>query len=231
VSLHEVITALVEHWDDTVPHLGPRDLRLVAGSIRHLRTSPGDQEAAQAAAADLTTVLAARLPRGHPVREAIAAGSRLTAGPADWSVIASVLRAMPDIDVDSLGLAPSAGSAAAASGTAVPGQEADARLLAAPALTDQQVRDHGNSDGRDLIRLSPADGPVQLPAFQFGPDGTPTPVVVAINRLLDAAEDPWGVADWWLGRNAWLDGIPAELLGQVDDALLIMAARAELPEQ
>jgi len=36
------------------------------------------------------------------------------------------------------------------------------------------------------------------------------------------------VADWWLGRNAWLDAIPADLIGQVDDALLVRAARAEL---
>ena len=32
-------------------------------------------------------------------------------------------------------------------------------------------------------------------------------------RLLDADDDPFGVADWWLGRNAWLEGVPADLIG------------------
>ena len=85
-------------------------------------------------------------------------------------------------------------------------------------------------DDAQAAQLSPPGGPEQLPAFQFGLDGQPIPVVVTINRLLEAAADPWGVADWWLGRNAWLNGIPADLLGQVDDALLVLAARAEFPE-
>ena len=52
--------------------------------------------------------------------------------------------------------------------------------------------------------------------------------MLTINRLLDADDDPFGVADWWLGRNAWLDAIPADLIGQVAAALLVRAARAEL---
>ena len=104
------------------------------------------------------------------------------------------------------------------------------RLLAAPALTAQQVRERGCDPERtDLIRLPGSDG-AQLPAFQFGPDGQPIPVVAAINRLLRVAEDPWGVADWWLGGNAWLNAVPAHLLGQENDELLTRAALAELPE-
>lgn len=209
MALPDVIAALAEHWDDTVAYLEPRDLRLLAASIRRIEAAPGGQQAA-VAAADLTTLLAMRLPPGHPVLDAISGGSRLAGAPADWSRISDLLGALPP----ALPPAP------------------DARLLAAPALTPPEVRDQGgNPDRDDLIRLSPASGAVQLPAFQFGPDGRPIPVVLAINRLLEAAADPWGVADWWLGRNAWLDGSPADLLGHVDDALLVLAAQAEFPEE
>jgi hypothetical protein len=225
MSLQEVITALADHWDETASHLSPRDLRLLTESIRSIQAASDSRQAAQAAA-NLTTILAARLPVGHPVLEAISSGSRLVGEVTDWSRIDTLLRAIPASDTQLLDLA-----------VMVPGSrpssepDVDARLLAAPALTAPQVREHGADPERDdLIRLSPEGGATQLPAFQFGPDGRPIPVVMAINRMLEAAADPWGVADWWLGRNAWLDGTPADLLGHVDDALLVMAARAEFPE-
>jgi len=67
---------------------------------------------------------------------------------------------------------------------------------------------------------------VQLPAFQFGADGLPLPVVVGVNRFLGAADDPWGVADWWLGPDARLGEVPVRLLGTGRDADLWAAARA-----
>jgi hypothetical protein len=81
----------------------------------------------------------------------------------------------------------------------------------------------------DLIRLERDDGGEQWPAFQFGPDGAPLSLVKIVNRMLDADIDPWGVADWWLGHNQWLDGVPARLIGQVTDSDLIDAARAVDP--
>jgi hypothetical protein len=231
MSLPDVIAVLAEYWDDTIRHLAPRDLRLLADSIRRIEADPGGQQA-HLAAADLTTVLAARLPVGHPVLEAISGGSRLVETSTDWSRIVDVLRSLPAADALPPDLSAPGGSVPGDGPRAVVAQDIDARLLAAPALTALEVRDHGGDPDRgDLIRLSPGRGAVQLPAFQFGPDGRPIPVVLAINRMLAAAEDPWGVADWWLGRNAWLDGSPADLLGRVDDALLVMAARAEIPEQ
>jgi hypothetical protein len=246
VQLLDVISVLAEHWADTLRYLEPGDAQRIAASIRRIEASQDDGLAAQAAAADLTGLLVARLPSGHPVRDVIAAGPRLVSAPPDWPRIVVALRGLPDLDAGSPDLSRSPGGTPAgppggtAAGPAVDtpagppgdtGQDADAWVLAAPALTAQQVREHGGDpDDDDLIRLSPADGREQLPAFQFGLDGRPIPVVVTINRLLEAAADPWGVADWWLGRNAWLNGIPADLLGQVDDALLVLAARAEFPE-
>jgi hypothetical protein len=106
-------------------------------------------------------------------------------------------------------------------------REAQESILAAPAVTEVQVRERGvDPDSPGLIRLSGPDGDVRLPAFQFAADGRPYPVVAQINVLLDAGDDPWGVADWWLGLNGWLDAIPAESIGRVDDELLIASARA-----
>ncbi|MGW5768830.1 hypothetical protein ACWEVY_06750 [Streptomyces longwoodensis] len=106
----------------------------------------------------------------------------------------------------------------------------DAWLLAAPAvpaaslgLTPEQPR--------DLILLTDEREVERVPAFQFDPrTREPYAVVVEINRLLSADEDPWGAADWWLGSNVWLDAAPAELLGTGADQALLSAAHAEFPE-
>jgi hypothetical protein len=226
MSLTDVVAALAAHWDDTVRHLSSRDLALVDEAIHRIEVGRGDRDAA-VAAADLTGILAARLPNGHPVLAAIAANPRLAGTPADWARVAGFLQAIPVPEIqlaDRAGVSGEPGLAA--------GQDPDARLLAAPALSAPEVREQGGDPDRaDLIRLLPGGGAIQLPSFQFGLDGQPVPVVLAINRLLEVAEDPWGVADWWLGRNAWLDGIPADLLGRVDDALLVLAAQAEFPEE
>ncbi|MBZ3901909.1 DUF3168 domain-containing protein [Streptomyces griseiscabiei] len=101
------------------------------------------------------------------------------------------------------------------------------RLLAEPALTAGELAEHFGSrpDQPDLIRLPAAGGPARLPAFQFDADGHPRPVVLTVNALLGAAADPWGVADWWLGPNPWLDAAPATLLGAGLDDQLLAAAR------
>lgn len=94
------------------------------------------------------------------------------------------------------------------------------RLLAEPVVAGG--RQHPDSG---LIWLE--DG---LPRFQFAPDSRVWPVVRTVNGILDADDDPWGVADWWLGRNAWLDAVPADLLGRDRDDDLVAAARAVAEE-
>ncbi|QFQ95546.1 DUF3168 domain-containing protein [Streptomyces phaeolivaceus] len=100
------------------------------------------------------------------------------------------------------------------------------RLLAEPALTAEELAEHfgGETEQPDLIRLPASGGPERLPAFQFGADGRPRPLVLTINAMLGAAADPWGVADWWLGPNPWLDAVPATLLGAGLDEQLLAAA-------
>ena len=104
-------------------------------------------------------------------------------------------------------------------------------LLAAPAVDQAEVRRRGVDPGSPaLIRIGRSGQAPRWPAFQFDPAGQPYPVVTEINVLLDADHDPWGVADWWLGRNAWLDACPADLIGRGEDERLIAAARAVLRE-
>lgn len=102
------------------------------------------------------------------------------------------------------------------------------RLLSATSLSEAQVRDVLGQDPRHphLIRLTRKGGEVRLPSFQFQEDCTPVPLVLAINEVLRASKDPWGAADWWLGRNYWLGTAPAEVLGSVPDDELMAAARA-----
>jgi hypothetical protein len=228
VSERDVIAALAEHWPEALPHFGPRDLSLLAGLIAAIEAAGDDAEGARDALADLMTLLAVRLPDEHPVHEAMARETRYAgASPADLSRVAAVLKTLPGLDLV-LPKPPTPASGASVAAAAGP----YAWLLAAPAVTEQEILDAGGDPGRaDLIRLPRADRSVVLPAFQFDPAGRPVPVVTMVNRILDAAADPWGVADWWLGKNAWLQGTPAELVGRVPDSELVLAARAELPEE
>ncbi|WUH90486.1 hypothetical protein OG900_10540 [Streptomyces sp. NBC_00433] len=103
------------------------------------------------------------------------------------------------------------------------------RLLAEPALTEADAQRWG-ADPADprLIRLPAYEDGVLLPRFQFaGPAAGPWQAVLKVNVLLGADHDPWGVADWWLSPNAWLDTSPAQLLGTGRDAQLVDTARYE----
>ena len=238
VALPDIIEALAEHWDEVAPHLAPGDVALIARALHRMTAVPS---ADSTAAADIVQILAERLPAGHVVAELISAETRLAHPGATSGVPPSdalrFLLAVPALRAAGAGgqqddhAASGAGEQAGIPARAQPDDPAaDAWLLDAPALTEQQVRDRGGDPRRnDLIRLTTPAGQVVLPTFQFGRSGQPVPVVARINRLLAAAEDPWGVADWWLGANAWLDAVPAGLIGRVDDGLLLRAALAELP--
>ncbi|MGX4689403.1 hypothetical protein [Streptomyces sp. JNUCC 63] len=106
----------------------------------------------------------------------------------------------------------------------------DAWLLAEPSVPAASLG-LTPEEPHDLILLTDEQEVDRVPAFQFDPETrAPYPVVVEINRMLSAGEDPWGAADWWLGSNVWLDAAPAGLLGTGADQALLSAARAEFPE-
>jgi hypothetical protein len=98
------------------------------------------------------------------------------------------------------------------------------RILMAPMLSDLGR----GVDAAGLIALPTDEGTV-YPAFQFDDLGVPIPVVVEINGVLGASEDPWGVADWWLAVDADLGASPADLArGDVEAAARLRAAAQTL---
>jgi len=104
-------------------------------------------------------------------------------------------------------------------------RQVEARLLSLPSLTENEVRRNNvDPDDDGLIRLPAPNRAVRLPAFQFNPEGRPWPVLREVNRRLNAAADPWGVACWWVDPHQWLAASPATLLGEGRDDQLRWAA-------
>ena len=257
--LVEVIERIAAQWDDVLRYLSAGEQATLIARVRDFLES-ADEAARYDAAQEIVDLVAPSLPADHPIRRAIATeGTKLV--PGGTKSAADELRWGPAVQVlslrlESAGVAPTVtgqvvapvlptGAARAGSepdpgapepdpSAAEPGEilrEAQESILAAPSVTEAQVRDRGVDPGSPgLIRLSGTAGDIRLPAFQFGPGGHPYPVVTQINVLLDAGDDPWGVADWWLGLNGWIDAIPAESIGRVDDETLIAAARAVFQE-
>ncbi|MEO3788433.1 hypothetical protein ABGB12_34320 [Actinocorallia sp. B10E7] len=101
-------------------------------------------------------------------------------------------------------------------------ERARERLLGEPARDAMP----GDTTEPGLLLLNERDGTLRTPLFQFDADGRVLPVVREVNRLLHADEEAWSAADWWFGDNSLLDGVPAALLGHIDDHRLVTAARA-----
>ncbi|MBA2807789.1 hypothetical protein E0500_010295 [Streptomyces sp. KM273126] len=192
---------------------------VVVAALREMRdeTAAGRVQGAARALRSLKRALSV-LPPGHPVAQHLG-GRRYSSGALRLPPVAQVTEL-----IDILGEPP-------------PDPEelrrtARERLLAAPALSSEEYAGllTGGPEPAGLIRLPDPGRGTRYPRFQFRP-GTaePLPVVRRINELLQADLDPWGAADWWLGGNVWLRGVPAELLGTLHDEQLISAA-AELVE-
>jgi hypothetical protein len=107
-----------------------------------------------------------------------------------------------------------------------PVRTAEETALAVPSYSDSDIRRRGIDPRQSLIGLADESGRVRYPAFQFDPTGRPIEVVVRINSLLGADDDPWGVVDWWLAPNIWLGAAPVDLLDEPDEETLVAAAKA-----
>ena len=68
------------------------------------------------------------------------------------------------------------------------------------------------------------------PAFQFAQHGDLVEGVADVNDNLDAYNDPWGAASWWLCPHAGLHAIPADLIrhGAQDDVVAASRAIAQV---
>ncbi|MER8119530.1 hypothetical protein [Streptomyces sp. NPDC094031] len=217
MTSEELLRLLESHWTTVITGLDGDDLDLLARTLREMREAAAAQNPPGVARAvrGLRRTLSA-LPPDHPVSEALG-GRRYAAGPRELPRLTTI-----DAVIDVLGTPPPDPAELL--------RAARLRLLAAPALTaDDHPELRGGPDTTaGLIRLRDPDRGIRCPGFQFRA-GTvePLPVVRRINELLRADRDPWGAADWWLGGNRWLGGVPADLLGVLPDEQLERAA-AEL---
>ncbi|MGI8310516.1 hypothetical protein [Saccharopolyspora hattusasensis] len=210
MSQQRMLDVLATEWDDVADRLDPETFTRLVALVAELQDA-ADSETSALIAEDIASLLGDALPMTHPVRQALAEPqSRFRRPTVDWQRLSADLRVQltssaphPDLD----------------------------RLRAADSLDEQQVEAAGADPADlDLIRLPSEDGPSRWPAFQFDAAGVPRELVRTVNRYLHAAEDPWGAADWWLGPNDWLGGVPAELIGHVADRVLIDAAREDSAE-
>jgi hypothetical protein len=221
VELVEVLHSLAEHWDDISGRLdteGRARLRRLVAIAAAEQTGPGERTDA---VLEIIAVVLPVLPPQHPFERAIG-GKRnapatlereLSPTLAELRAIVGDLPGLDDIPaLADLDPDPSPAAVAAVWG------DVRTRLLAAPMVPADDVPAAG-----PLIRLDDGGREV-LPAFQFGADGQPHGVVLAVNEVLDAADDPWGAADWWLLPNSWLRAIA--LRG--DDLVLLDTAEREV---
>lgn len=67
------------------------------------------------------------------------------------------------------------------------------------------------------------------PSFQIDRDRRRVhPEVEAVNRLLDSAGDPWGVASWWVSPSGQLGVRPVDLVGTPRAGDLVLAVEGLL---
>ncbi|WP_030863152.1 hypothetical protein [Streptomyces sp. NRRL S-37] len=230
----DLLALLVTHQESLAADLDEEDRAEVAAALRETREAVTAGRSASPALRRLRRALSA-LPPKHPVSAAL--GSRRyaadgTGGRAlpSADAIGAVLNLLEARDATA---APDSGPRTGVEPAPEPAEllaAARERLLAAPALTEREHAELLSSpeDRPELIRLvdpRPGGSGARCPRFQFRP-GTlqPLPVVLRINGLLRADLDPWGAADWWLGGNGWLHGVPADLLGTLPDEELEGAA-------
>ncbi|MCX4731027.1 hypothetical protein [Streptomyces sp. NBC_01363] len=207
------LSLLRTHWPMTLAALdGGRRARLCDG-LNDLAAA-GDRKAVERALRGLRLQLRA-LPSDHPVARELSGTVRYADAPSAPTVDRALLGELLDLFAD-----PPPGPAELL-------RTAHERLWETPALGPAELAPETADDpaAAGLIRLRHPGAGDRYPRFQFAPGTTePLPVVRRINHILMADKDPWGAADWWLGGNGRLAGIPAELLGAVPDEDLARAA-------
>lgn len=99
--------------------------------------------------------------------------------------------------------------------------------LGAKATNREKVRQYRE---RSWLLGLPSGRGYLYPAFQFDHERRDVlPEVRTVNEQLEAANDPWGVASWWISRHARLGARPADLVGtdRGDDVVAVAAAATE----
>ena len=212
----QLIALLHRHWAETLAELDAAERAQLLRRVTSLGAAEG-RGATERAALEVGRVLR-RLPAHHPVGAALR-GTVRYAGPDTGGGVVVDRHRLGDLLEYLAGPPPTADEVL---------ETTRQRLLRAPARAAEEVLDAvTDAAADDLIRLRDPGLGDRFPQFQFVPGtGRLRPVVREVNRLLLAGQDPWGAADWWLGGNEWLDGVPADLLDTVPDDVIAAAARA-----
>jgi hypothetical protein len=232
-----LVRTLVADLDTVLAALDPQQRQ----ELWSLIADTNDLSPAQVLLALEELLLWADLPANHPVSRALAtarfigirdAGPSMTAQES-LEFLRSFLQTDPDTHILSelqahpapqVDPEPKAGLSGPAEGQPIPEYGSYAavigRLIDLPALSPEEVRRAGTDPQLpELIRLQDRAA-IRLPRFQFDLAGAARPIVLEVNRVLGAAQDPWGVAGWWTDLHAWLERAPMELLdeaGGVDE--------------
>jgi aminoglycoside 3-N-acetyltransferase len=102
---------------------------------------------------------------------------------------------------------------------------AKVEVLARPAPDASGTPRIARSPQRTMFSV-PYEKQERYPAFQFGADGEPLPVIRDILAILPKTMTPWQIAFWFVSSNSWLGG-PAPRDHLDDPAALIKAAGHE----
>ncbi|WNV85317.1 hypothetical protein [Umezawaea sp. Da 62-37] len=197
--------ALAEQWDRVNAELDAGDRALLQDLVERLANALPDSR--PELRAEIRSLLFAKLEENDPV---VVTGRRFSEPRAAEEVVLAAATTRIRLLLTHLKPWP-----------------AHRRILATACESASVLRRRGiDPDLPDLIRLDREDGTVAVPSFQFDAEGAPVELVLRVNRVLEAWEDPWGVADWWLSRNTWLNRPPVELLPESEDTLVMAAALA-----
>ncbi|MBB5959576.1 hypothetical protein FHS29_006197 [Saccharothrix tamanrassetensis] len=206
MAIHDILSALVDQWERVSARLDERGRAVLRGLVTAMADA-GTADARKAGARRILHLLLTRLP-DDPVLDAGDGPVRRSADTLD------VDRALARLatHLHTLGSGP---------------RTAEEKVLAGSWESAFDLRRRGvDPDLPDLIRLRRPAGGCAVPGFQLDAQGQPIPVVLRVNRVLGAWQDPWGAADWWLNANVWLRDPPSTLIGNTPDDLLVAAATA-----
>jgi len=213
MALADALDAAIRRWPELRSHMTPDHVReierMLAAAVHGASWDP----------TRLLEVLLQGEPVDHPAWVALreSATRRTGAVPADLALVAAArlrlaIELSERVEVDQQD--PERVEAAA-----------EERLFTAP-MTDVRARPRT----RDMLVLDRGSERV-APSFQFDTEGSLLPSVAHVNAVLDAADDPWGAASWWLTPHAALHAIPADevRVGNADDVVAAADAIETLP--
>ena len=207
MSLADAIRTLADEWPTLVRHLTPLEQRVVRQQLA---------AAVHGGAWDPAALLEAALtdqPSQHPAWLALLKRStrRSSSDRDDQSVLVAAMRLRLAVELTEADSPPDEPDEAE--------RRAEERIFEAP------MRDLRDEQHPGVLAL-PQGTRRLAPVFQFDSDGHVRSDVAAVNEILQADDDPWGTASWWLCPHASLNAIPADeiVLGEPERVLAAAVA-------